>query len=293
MRFTLSTLIGTLLSIQAGLAVAQAAPGFEELELTSHVFHNTRSLHVLLPPSYHDPAHATTHYPVCYFLDGRAAFDSGGWDVPGTFTRLWAAHRIPEFIVVGIDNGGSTRESKNPGADRASEFLPYADQSWTEAPVPTPQGMSHPAFLFTEVIPAVAHSYRTVGGAHSTCLAGASYGGVAALYLALQYPDSMGAVLIESPSLQVGNGRMVQDADHQSRWPVCVYVGVGTQEGQEASSQTQMVTNATALAKALPADRSHFTVVPNAIHDYSAWRDRLPEALEFLLSGVACRSQTR
>ena len=293
MRFTLSILIVTLLSIPTGSAVAQAAPAPEELELTSRIFHNTRSLHVLLPPSYHDGARASTRYPVCYFLDGGAAFDPNGWDVPGTFTRLWAEHRIPEFIVVGVDNGGSTRESKNPGLDRASEFLPYADQSWTDAPAPVPQGAKHPAFLFTEVIPAVAHSYRTVGGAHSTCLAGASYGGVAALYMALQYPDSMGAVLIESPSLQVGNGRMVHDAEQQARWPVCVYVGVGTHEGQEASSQTGMVAKAQALAKALPADRSRLTVVPNAIHDYSAWHDRLPAALEFLLGGTDCRSQTR
>ena len=47
--------------------------------------------------------------------------------------------------------------------DRASEYLPYDDQSWTTPDVPVPRGEHLPPFLFDEVMPLVSplpHQHR-------------------------------------------------------------------------------------------------------------------------------------
>lgn len=286
MRTTHLSLVAALFAPMSSCPTEPSPPIIEEIELHSRILGNTRTLRILLPPSYHEPAHATTRYQVCYFTDGRAAFDPNGWNVPGAAARLWEDHAIPEVIFVGIDNGGSTKESQNPMVDRASEFLPYPDPSWTEPPTPILRGEQQPAFLFTEVMPLVNQRYRT--RAPTACLAGASYGAVAALYVAINFPDSVGGLLLESPSLQVGRGQLLDDAEAAARWPVCTYLGVGTAEGQAPSTQVEVVENATTLSRALPPATSQFVVTPDAEHSFAAWGARLPGALRFLF-GPGCR----
>jgi hypothetical protein len=70
------------------------------------------------------------------------------------------AGEIPPTIFVGIYNGGSTRESKNPGFDRANEYLPFEDK-FLQPPLPSPQGRLFPKFLEEEVRPLIDSRYRT------------------------------------------------------------------------------------------------------------------------------------
>jgi enterochelin esterase-like enzyme len=264
-------------------AFAAAAPAAEEFSLASTVFRNTRTIRVLLPPRYHDPAAAGVTYPACYFLDGRAAFDGPGWGLVKTATALWAAHKIPDVVFVGVDNGGSTLESTDPMVDRASEFLPEPDPSWTTEPAPTPRGKDHPDFLFTEVVPAVASRYRVKADA-PICLAGDSYAAAAALYAAEQRPGRIQALLLESPPLHFGS--LLADAQSLTAWPSRVYLGYGTAEGETLETQREMVTNARRLASAISRQRgSAFKAleVKGAAHGYDAWRARLKQALIFLL----------
>ncbi len=270
---------------------AQSSPssGLEAFELKSRIFQNTRTIRVLLPPSYNDDAAGSRKFPVCYFLDGRAAFDDRGWGVVPAAKALWKSGRIPEYIFIGIDNGGSTRESTNPVADRAGEFLPYPDPSWTDSP-PISRGKEHPGFLLNEVIPAVESRYRATSDS-ALCLAGDSYAGIAALYAAMQHPDRIKRLLLESPSLHVGSGRMLKDAEGQPSWPERVYLGVGTAEGGTREDRREMADNVKALAKTLSSRGAvsvKLRVVAGAEHSYDAWRTRLPDALIFLL-GPASR----
>jgi enterochelin esterase-like enzyme len=254
------------------------------LTLRSQVFHNTRHLRVLLPPSYDDPANATRRYPVCYFFDGIAAFDA--WGVPKVAPSLWRSGAIPPAIFVGIDNGGSTVESKSPGRDRAQEYLPYADQSWTGADAPAPLGTRLPAFLFDEVVPLVNARYRTSASGADTMLAGDSYAGAAALYVAMTEPGRLSALLLESPALHIGGGRLLRDARAINRWPARVYLGVGTAEGATLADQQEMLSNVRQLhaliALAHPEVRLNLEVAAGAAHGYDAWRQRLPGALRFV-----------
>jgi enterochelin esterase-like enzyme len=277
-------------------AIAAALPGvvaaaasdngrIAELTLRSRIFNNTRTLRVLLPPGYDDPHKANTRYPVFYFLDGIAAFDA--WGVPAAARELWSEHAIPPMLFVGIDNGGSTQETTNPVRDRASEYLPYPDQSWTTPDAPRPRGDSLPSFLFDEVMPLIDARFRTRTDPGTTGLAGDSFAGAAALYVAMKHPTRFGFLLIESPSLHIGEGRLLSEAMKAAAWPRAIYLGVGTKEGDTPAIQSEMLTNMRELQSSIehqPAVRVHLEVTAGATHGYSAWGQRLPGALRWLLA---------
>ena len=269
------------------LCAQESQPSMVELELESVVFQNTRTIRVLLPPGYTRPQNQQRRYPVFYFTDGVAAFDAGGWNVPGVVDSLWRKGVIPPCIVVGVDNGGSTKETTNPVVDRASEYLPYDDPTWTTTPRPQVLGTRFPQFLFDEVMPLVDSSFRTKTGAEFTGLAGASYGGAVVLYTAFVHPHRIGYLLVKSPALQIGDGRLMEDAREATGWPLALYLGVGTEEGETPETSSIVTQNVRAmhdtLSKRPGTIRLHLWVQDGATHWYDAWRARLPGALTFLL----------
>ena len=277
---TKAVLVGIWLLTIGGFCSAQDNAA-RILTLKSRVFENTRHLRVLLPPGYHAPANRDRRYPVCYFTDGIAAWDA--WAVPETANALWRHKKITELIFVAIDNGGSTRESTDPLRDRAGEYLPYPDQTWTEHP-PEPRGKRFPRFLFEEVLPLVNAEYRTRPDAIG--LAGSSYGGAVALYTAITHPGRIGFLLLESPSLHIGDERLLADAAAARQWPGLIYLGAGTAEGDTPRARQQMVTNLrrlqATLEKLANGPRLHVVIQEGGVHWYDAWKARLPEALEFL-----------
>lgn len=272
-----------------------------EIPVTSKLFGNRRTLRVLLPPGYHDAANDQKRYPVFYFTDGIAAMH--GWGLADVATALWQSGDIPQIIFVAIDNGGATDTTENPARDRASEYLAYADQTWTDDP-PEPEGQKFPLFLFDEVVPLINESFRTDDGM-KIGLAGASYGAAVSLYTAMQHPDKIGWLLLESPSLHIGHGRMIGDARLLNEWPMRVYIGVGTAEGETLEAQLEMAENARLLSEIIqrqqddrlgkvPDDQTapetffpaNMTLVvkQGGTHWYDAWKQRLPRALVSILA---------
>jgi enterochelin esterase-like enzyme len=271
------------LALNAG-AQLPAPKSVEILTLHSKIFANTRSLRVWLPPDYHDPKQPSRKYPVFYFTDGVAAFQ--GRELDRVADQLIRSREIPPAIFVGIDNGGSTLESKNPGSDRANEYLPYPDQFLTP-PLPHPQGKLFPSFLEQEVRPLVEARYRANG---DVGLAGSSYGGAIALYTVLERRGRYRWLLLESPSLYIANDELLRRSAATAKWPTRVYIGAGTEEG-EGDSKQEMVRDVNRLKDALPTSTSVcLVVVPGAKHNEGAWRARLPGALQYLLGNQPCRN---
>jgi predicted alpha/beta superfamily hydrolase len=280
-------------SLILSLAILHSAPAFcdrkpsspasvEQLTLHSKVFLNTRTIRVWLPPGYSDPTRATLRYPVFYFTDGTATFH--GRKLDQVAEKLVRQGKIPPTIFVGIDNGGSALESKSPGIDRANEYLPYPDETFSP-PLASPHGKLFPEFLEREVRPLVESRYRT---RPAIGLAGSSYGAAIALYTVLERPDTYRWLLLESPSLYIGNDELLRRAGGFRHWPQRIYVGAGTSEG-EGDAKREMVADVERLVKALPAEtKSCLMVVQGAEHNEDAWRARLPAALNFLLGDGAC-----
>ncbi|NOT07173.1 MAG: esterase family protein [Gemmatimonadales bacterium] len=286
MKLAHGAAVGALVLVATGAHAGAQEPSPRSLQLKSEVFGNTRNLRVLLPIGYDAPENAARRYPVFYFTDGIAAWNA--WGVPAVVKELWGKGTIPAFIFVGIDNGGSTAESKAPVRDRASEYLPYPDQTWVEAP-PEPRGERFPKFLFDEVMPLVNGALRTAPAGGCTGLAGASYGAAIALYTAMKHPSRFGFLLLESPSLHIGDGRLLKDAAATAVWPQRVYIGAGTAEGDTPEAQSRMTIDANTLRgtldRAAPRPSALLTIKEGAKHWYDAWNERLPGALTFLLSG--------
>jgi predicted alpha/beta superfamily hydrolase len=223
---------------------------------------------------------------VLYLHDGQNLFDPARafagetWRVAETAARLVRRPTFPPLIIVGIDHGASLR---------AREYLPVADDRNPDSAAP--MGREHAAFVTREVMPEVARHFPVASGPSNTAIGGSSYGAVAALYTTLIAPGVFGRLLLESPSLYVGHAYLLRSARRARRWPMRVYLGVGTAETSRRDWNDETVANVRALQSTLRraglGPRRLLTVVEDgASHSEGAWAARLPCALEFLFTNT-------
>jgi alpha-glucosidase len=287
MRFRASIAVLSLLfSSAVGSPAAQpipAADAVDTFELRSEVFGNRRSIRVLRPAGYDDPANRNRRYPVFYLNDGFAVFKSGAWNAPEIVRRLQAEGRIRPILLVGIDNGAT---AENGSIDqRTREYLPYADPK-NEPAILEPRGTSYPDFLIGEVMPAVASRFRTLRGRQNAGVGGASLGGLAALFTVMRRPDVFGRLLIESTPVFLADFAAIQDASKARGWPSRISIGIGTKETDDqalASGAGPAMNRLRALIRQrAPRSEVRLVVEPGGTHDSASWRRRLPAALEFL-----------
>lgn len=249
----------------------------------SQVFNNNqRMLRVWLPPGYDDRKNRSRRYPVFYLNDGQNLFDPstafGGieWQVDKTAERLIREARIVPLIIVGIDNAQE---------NRIREYVPYRS---TDIPVRTVLGKKYPQFLLDEVMPFIRKRYRIALGPENTGLGGSSLGGLISLYTAMTRPRVFGRLLVESPSLFIGDRRILRESTRVKRWPERIFLGVGTRElGEDTVSNQRIVDDVRTLEQilrnaGLSGDRLEVDIDEGASHSESAWARRFPEALAFL-----------
>lgn len=267
----------------------------EIVPLKSSVFSNTRDLRVWLPPGYHDAANASKTYPVLYLFDGQLLFDkcTGPGQVmevhvDEAVTDLISREAIQPIIVVGVDNEGSSNGRNREYEPYFNPLLPMDDPS-------TLQGKRMPVFMAEDVVPFVSSHYRISKGRENTGVGGFSLGSVAALECLIQRPDLFGLGLLESTSLQLGNGQLIRETSPILRGPIRVTIGVGTAElGQDVSNalgipecDSAFVRLSQQLAENLKAawfnhPDVRLTVQEGAAHGPDAWAKRVPADLEFL-----------
>jgi len=129
---------------------------------------------------------ALDRLPSLYLLDGNDFVD----DRMGAFARvldvLVASGRIPPLIAVFVD----AREPGNPQVNRREEqFLARPAE--------------HARFIADELVPAVDAAYRTERDPDSRAVAGVSFGGVNATFIAVAANDTFHKLAAFSPSLWV------------------------------------------------------------------------------------------
>ncbi|HEV2578414.1 MAG TPA: alpha/beta hydrolase-fold protein [Acidobacteriaceae bacterium] len=260
--------------------------------IDSKVFSGSHTLRVWLPPGYSDPANASRTYPVLYMLDGQNLFDvctsafGHEWQIDETLTRLIQAGSVEPLIVVGVDNAGK---------ERADEFLPAPDSLYD--PDLKPHGVDYPSFLADEIVPHIAKEYRVRTGRSNTAIGGSSYGGIAALDVLIARPMVFGLGLIESPSLQTGNGELIRATRGLLLPPARIFIGAGTDElvsnadddrkrGVSADVINSDFVHATNMLadnfRNLDGTEMKLVITPGAHHNETAWAERFSAAAQFL-----------
>ena len=217
-----------------------------------------------------------------YLNDGQNLFDPSRafagrtWRVAEAVNQLVKERVIPPLLVVGIDHGG---------ARRAREYLPVEDERNPAARHPL--GRQYVQFVTEEVVPFIEQTYSVSRRVSARGFGGSSYGAVAALLAVLEKPGIFGRLLLESPSLYVGERLLLRKARRAPRWPSRVYLGVGTAETSRDDIDRETVENLRSLESilrdaGLGQRRLKVTVEEGASHSEDAWASRLPGALSFL-----------
>ncbi|KAF8061885.1 ybbA [Scenedesmus sp. PABB004] len=238
-----------------------------------------RFLRVWLPPGYSRLDAARLPYPVLYLNDGQNLFgdtrtlSGASWDAAAAAGEAIASGRLPPFLIVGVDHAGVLRSAEytpvtpgsGPGGFRADAA------SWPGGGV-----RDYLARLRGEVVPWVAAAYAASDQPADLALGGSSFGGIAALAAALEGEAcGFGAILVESPSLWIGDESFLRDVlAHPGPWPERALYAHLTRVG-------------------LGPARLAWTVEPDAGHTEAAWAARLPAALQFVAGGWWRRWQER
>lgn len=261
---------------------AESATGDLRLhEFRSRIFRNTRFVRVWLPPGYDDPENAGRRYPVLYLNDGQNLYEAATsftgveWQADETGDRLIREGRVPPMIIVGLDNAGK---------ERVREYMPHRS---LHPMMLRAHGTRYPAFLFKEVFPFMARTYRVASGPENTGLGGSSLGALIALYTVAVRPGVIGRLLLESPSLWASNRQLIRQSRGVKRWPERVFLATGTSEVGRQERDQSVVDDVRELAAILRRaglgdNRLRLVIEEGATHHESAWARRFPEALAFL-----------
>jgi len=254
---------------------------------------------VMLPRGYDQ--HRFRRYPVIYIGDGLFAWDAlDGWDAfsPGSncfdpdasvSTELTQFGAMGEVVQVAVDNIAQ----ECPYAElRLRDFVPPGDNFdvgaiYSLCPrtgTGTGQADRFAAFLRDELKPWIDAKYRTVSDREHTAFSGYGVGGLFAIYLGWDFPDTFGRV--GSQSLGLGANFLARVRAEPKR-PVRVYIDAGGAVEDYQSYQVSLGLRDSLLTKTpepyvLEGDLRHFVGGLDQHHTWAAGGSRWREMLPFL-----------
>jgi enterochelin esterase-like enzyme len=233
----------------------------------SALMDNERRLWVYTPPGYKDGDQA---YPLLVAFDGGQAVSR----IPThrILDNLLADRRIRPVVAVFIDN--PTPESRN-----------------TELPC----NKTFARFIEEELLPWVRSQYRVSDDPAQHFVTGASFGGLASMWLGYRLPHVFGNVISQAASLWWGPGfRMdvprsaggytpewlIEQYSQSPRLPVRFWMEIGLLEHPALMIEPNRRMKAVLEAKGYQLKYSE----PCGAHDTALWRGTLASALEKMLA---------
>jgi len=242
MRVVVCTLV-----VLAVFSVFAAEP--VPVQLESKVMSETRTILVRTPASY---ARGNRAYPVLYMTDGERQIGH----TAAVVDFLAREGRMPEVIIVGINN-----------TDRTRDLTPTRVESTPFGNTATSGGADRFLdFISTEVIPHVEKHYRTQP---YRVFAGHSFGGLFALHTFFTRPQLFHAVVAVSPTLTWDNRYVYRRATEWAKGaerPATLLISVGN-EGADLDREFDALKTLLQKKKSLDfeavrfADEDHGSVV--------------------------------
>lgn len=230
--------------------------------IVSATLGNTHALSVYLPLGYSPRG----RYPLVIFFDGEQYLDE--LRSPQLLDRLIAAHAITPLVAAFVHNASP---------DARAEELPCNPR--------------FAQFVATELLPQLQARYALSRDPHQVALAGSSFGGLAASYIALEHPELFGKVLSQSGSYwwsfprgapsfdgKAEPGWLRRRYQQQPRAAIELYLSAGTFETDAAGGGVLEHNRLQRDAlRALGYTVAYQELV--AGHDPLSWRASLPDAL--------------
>lgn len=192
-----------------GAKLFAQAPGHVIEEKQTGAF----KLSVYLPPGYD----SAKQYKVLYFNDGQTIFGETGLRVEATANELIGKNLMEPVIIVGIHSD----------ENRTGNYLPYKDRGVsTDFGAYTPNAAGYSAKIINQIIPFIEKLYKTNV---KRGIAGYSFGGLHATWMALNHPEYFSFSGSLSPSYWVNDFKIFDEA-HKARPEQTHYFDMGTGE---------------------------------------------------------------
>jgi len=238
-----------------------ARPGkWAQLSLESRVFSDVRRLRVYLPARFR----RRRRYPLLLIHDGE------------DYVRYAELKNVLDNLIHRLEIAPCIAVLSQP-ADRLTEYA--ADRS-------------HARHLVEELVPLLESRFPLIQQPEARVLMGASFGAVAALHTAWCYPQSFGGLLLQSGSFAFS------DIGEHGRGPVFDPVARFVNEFRESPGHpTDKVFVSCGIYESLIYENRSIVPLLQATkmdvryveardgHNWDNWRDRLREALSWLLPG--------
>jgi predicted alpha/beta superfamily hydrolase len=232
----------------------------------------TRRVWVYLPPDYYT---STKQYPVLYMHDGQNLFDQtlsayGEWQVDESMNTLfsqgdWGA------IVVGIDNGGSTR---------LNEYSPWVNVSYGGG-----QGAQYMDWIEHNLKPYIDVHFRSYNIPKFTGIMGSSMGGLISQYGAIQYPQTFKKVGLLSPSFWFSDTIFQQVHSRGIQTDMKFYFVCGTTEDSTMAPQMIEMRDSV-VARGLNIARTKLLTWADGQHAEWFWAREFPAAYQWLFNDL-------
>lgn len=266
-----------------GLLIAQTGKVYDNLSMKSEILNMDRKYAVYLPPGYETSKRS---YPVLYLLHGSGD-DQTGWVQFGEILHIAdkainAGDATAMIVVMPDANTGQRGYTNTPGGE------------W-----------NYEDFFFEELIPHVEKKFRIRNDKQYRAIAGLSMGGGGTFYYALHRPDlfssacplsaSTGPLKREDVKKQMKRRKMADATDEEmDEWfnnysvlemiknmpdeqkkQVKWFIDIGDNDFlYEANSLLHIEMR----KKGIP----HEYRVRNGTHNWTYWRESLPEVLSFI-----------
>ncbi|MBL8265885.1 alpha/beta hydrolase-fold protein [Steroidobacter sp.] len=229
----------------------------------SRILGNTRTITIYTPPGYSPNGKA---YPFVLAFDGSSFLHT--LEVPKLLDHMIDAGVIPPLVAILVDQIDI--------AHRSAEL---------------PPNERFGRFLVEELLPTLRQDLRLTKDPARSIIAGASYGGLAATWIARDHPEVFGAVLSQSGSFWWAPEQRTFDAVKMSpqEWvprqfaqdkklPLRFYLDVGTWEGDAMLSGNRHLRDVL-QAKGYELTYREFT----GGHTFLNWRASFPDGLISLM----------
>lgn len=226
----------------------------EEFKIYSRTLDNQRPIRVYLPPGYEQ---SQVVYPSLYVNDGLEYFDIA--KLGATLDYLIKAGEVRPVLVVCVP------PLKNKRSEEYGNNPKFAD------------------FIRLELVPRIQKRYRVIDNADHRGIMGASFGGLAAFYIALQNPDLFRLVAGQSSHFGYNNGEIFNLLPKANLSLYAFYISCGTYETNVSNTGISFIAMHYRMREQLRLGRARFGYHEAAAgHSWGFWRDDLPRLLKYL-----------